>query len=98
MAVLKLADYRPGTVFRSRRPGRGARGWWRAPIGNGEAIYFGLTGTNLVDNVEVIPFFADERQQYLEYDLARLIHNLSQPKNRCWALSPTCRSIPAPAA
>ena len=57
-----------------------AQGLVARPIGNGEVIYFGLTGTNMVDNLEVIPFFADERQQYLEYDLARLIHNLSQPE------------------
>jgi ABC-type uncharacterized transport system involved in gliding motility auxiliary subunit len=57
-----------------------AQGLVARPIGNGEVIYFGLTGTNMVDSLEIIPFFADERQQYLEYDLARLIHNLSQPE------------------
>ena len=57
-----------------------ARGLVARPIAQGEVIYFGLVGTNLVDNVEIIPFFADERQQYLEYDLARMIFNLSQPK------------------
>ncbi len=50
------------------------------PIAEGEVVYFGLVGTNLVDNVEIIPYFATERQQYLEYDLARLIHNLAQPR------------------
>ena len=55
-----------------------ARGLVARPAGNGAAIYFGLVGTNLVDNVEVIAWFAEERQQYLEYDLARLIHNLAQ--------------------
>ncbi len=49
------------------------------PVAEGEAIYFGLVGTNLVDNVEIIPYFAAEREQYLEYDLARVIYNLSQP-------------------
>ena len=46
----------------------------------GDIIYFGLVGTNLVDGIEQIPFFADERQQYLEYDVTRLIQNLSRPK------------------
>ena len=49
-------------------------------VGDGEIIYFGLVGTNLVDSVEVIPFFSDARQQYLEYDLARLVDNLSVPE------------------
>ena len=57
-----------------------AQGLVARPLGNGEVMYFGLTGTNRVDSLEVIPFFADERQEYLEYDLARLIHNLSQPE------------------
>ncbi|MGV8997750.1 MAG: GldG family protein [Parvibaculaceae bacterium] len=46
----------------------------------GDIIYFGLVGTNLADGIEQIPFFADERQQYLEYDVTRLIQNLSRPK------------------
>jgi ABC-type uncharacterized transport system involved in gliding motility auxiliary subunit len=57
-----------------------AQGLVAQPIEAGEIVYFGLVGTNLVDRVEVIPFFADERQQYLEYDLARLVHNLSLPE------------------
>jgi ABC-type uncharacterized transport system involved in gliding motility auxiliary subunit len=43
-------------------------------------VYFGLVGTNLVDSVEIIPYFATERQQYLEYDLARMLHNLGRPE------------------
>lgn len=50
------------------------------PAADGSLIYFGLVGTNLVDNVEVIPFFSDERQEYLEYDLIRMVANLDQPR------------------
>ncbi len=57
-----------------------AQGLVAQPVEAGEIVYFGLVGTNMVDRVEVIPFFADERQQYLEYDLARLVHNLSLPE------------------
>ena len=57
-----------------------AQGLVAQPVGEGEIVYFGLVGTNLVDSVEVIPFFADARQQYLEYDLARLVDNLSVPE------------------
>ena len=57
-----------------------AQGLVAQPVDAGEIVYFGLVGTNMVDRVEVIPFFADERQQYLEYDLARLVHNLSLPE------------------
>ncbi|MBL6787148.1 MAG: Gldg family protein [PS1 clade bacterium] len=57
-----------------------AQGLVAQPVGDGDIVYFGLVGTNLIDNVEVIPFFADARQQYLEYDLARLVDNLSVPE------------------
>ncbi len=45
-----------------------------------DTIYFGLVGTNIINTVEVIPYFAAEREAYLEYDLARLIANLDTPK------------------
>lgn len=50
-----------------------------APTATGDVIYFGLVATNSVDGLEAIPFFTDEREQYLEYDVARMIQNLSQP-------------------
>ena len=50
-----------------------------APTAGGDIIYFGLVGTNAVDGLEAIPFFTDEREQYLEYDIARMIQNLSRP-------------------
>ncbi len=44
---------------------------------DGEMLYFGLVGTNAIDGQEVIPFFAQERASFLEYDLTELIHRLS---------------------
>jgi len=57
-----------------------AQGLVARPVAEGEVVYFGLVGTNLVDSVETIPYFATERQQYLEYDLARMLHNLGRPE------------------
>jgi ABC-type uncharacterized transport system involved in gliding motility auxiliary subunit len=57
-----------------------AQGLVARPVAEGEVVYFGLVGTNLVDSVEIIPYFATERQQYLEYDLARMLHNLGRPE------------------
>jgi len=57
-----------------------AQGLVARPVAEGEVVYFGLVGTNLVDSVEIIPYFAAERQQYLEYDLARMLHNLGRPE------------------
>ncbi len=47
---------------------------------SGELAYFGLAGTNSVDDVERVPFFQPEREKLLEYDLAQMIHALSNPE------------------
>ncbi len=46
----------------------------------GEQVYFGLAGTNLLDDQQTIPFFQSERERFLEYDLTRLVYELSDPK------------------
>src|SRR5262249_4237861 len=45
----------------------------------GEQVFFGLAGTNSTDDQQVIPFFSQERERLLEYDLTRLVHNLAVP-------------------
>jgi len=44
----------------------------------GEQVYFGLAGTGAADQAEVIPFFQQEREPFLEYDLTKLVYALSQ--------------------
>ena len=46
----------------------------------GEQVYFGLAGTNLLDDERTIPFFQPERERFLEYDLTRLVFELSNPR------------------
>jgi ABC-type uncharacterized transport system involved in gliding motility auxiliary subunit len=46
----------------------------------GRALYLGLVGSNSVDDVQVIPFFPIEKEQFLEYDLTRLVYNLNLPR------------------
>jgi ABC-type uncharacterized transport system involved in gliding motility auxiliary subunit len=45
----------------------------------GEAVYFGLAGTNSVGDTDTIPFFQPDprKEAFLEYDLARLVYNLA---------------------
>lgn len=51
------------------------------PIGNsGENIYFGLAASNAVGDTEIISFFQPQREQFLEYDVSKLIYTLSNPK------------------
>jgi ABC-type uncharacterized transport system involved in gliding motility auxiliary subunit len=42
----------------------------------GETIFFGLAGTNSTDGKMVIPFFQPDKESFLEYDVAKLIHSL----------------------
>ncbi len=45
---------------------------------SGRQFYFGLQGIGAGDRREVVSFFAQERERFLEYDLTRLIQNLGQ--------------------
>jgi ABC-type uncharacterized transport system involved in gliding motility auxiliary subunit len=49
-------------------------------MGDGEKGYFGLVATNSTDNREIVPFFAPQRETFLEYDMTKLIHKLASPK------------------
>lgn len=50
------------------------------PIGTGDSLYFGLVATNTIDDRQVVPFFSREKEAFLEYDLTRMLYNLSDPK------------------
>lgn len=51
------------------------------PLGtHGESLYFGLAGTNSTDGREIIPFFQPDKEEFLEYDVASLIHRLDHPQ------------------
>ncbi|HEY4250893.1 MAG TPA: Gldg family protein [Roseomonas sp.] len=47
---------------------------------SGEQVYFGLAGSNLLDDERNIPFFQPDRERFLEYDLTRLVYELSNPR------------------
>lgn len=61
-----------------------ANGIQSVPLKNnsGERGYFGLAGTNSTDVTETIPFFHTNKEAALEYDITKLIHNLSYPNKR----------------
>ncbi len=46
----------------------------------GESVYFGLAGSNSIGKTDTIPFFDPRKEMFLEYDLARLVYNLSNTK------------------
>ncbi|HBX57635.1 GldG family protein [Pseudomonas sp. UBA2684] len=46
----------------------------------GDSIYFGLAGKNAEGQTQVIPFFALDQEEFLEYELSRLVQSLAKPE------------------
>jgi ABC-type uncharacterized transport system involved in gliding motility auxiliary subunit len=46
---------------------------------SGTQVYFGIAGTNLLDDERTIAFLQPERERFLEYDLSQLVYELSNP-------------------
>ena len=74
---LEVIDPEPLTEQEDLAVSQGITG---APTPAGEKIYFGLVGTNMVNGREVIPFFLEDREPYLEYDLSSLVYKLIREK------------------
>jgi|JRYD01.1.fsa_nt_gb ABC-type uncharacterized transport system involved in gliding motility auxiliary subunit len=75
---LSVIDPEPFSEDEDRAAERGVRG---VPIGaNGETFYFGLAGTNSTDGHEAIAFFDPAKEEFLEYDVAKLIYQLGRAK------------------
>jgi len=45
-----------------------------------DPIYFGLAGTNAVDDEATIAFFQPNKEEFLEYDIVKLISTLADPE------------------
>ena len=60
-----------------------AFGLQAVPVGPaGETLYFGIAGTNTLDDVQAMPFLQSSKEQFLEYDLAKMIYTLGTPHKR----------------
>ncbi|NCT66041.1 MAG: hypothetical protein GXC76_00200 [Rhodanobacteraceae bacterium] len=46
----------------------------------GDKVFFGLAGTNSTNGQAAIPFLQPDKETFLEYDVAKLIHELETPK------------------
>ncbi len=55
-----------------------AAGLQGVPLGDGTTLYMGLRAENSLDGEAVIPFFSEERDGFLEYDIAKIIQGLGQ--------------------
>ena len=75
---LDVIDPLPFSEDEDRATGLGLQA---VPTGQGtETIFFGLAGTNSTNGKAVIPFLQPDKEAFLEYDVAKLIHELSMTK------------------
>jgi ABC-type uncharacterized transport system involved in gliding motility auxiliary subunit len=75
---LEILDPEPFSELEDRAQALGLQG---VPLDqSGEQIWFGLAGANMLDDERVIAFFQPERERFLEYDLTKLIWELSNPR------------------
>ncbi|HWT14478.1 MAG TPA: Gldg family protein [Patescibacteria group bacterium] len=71
---LNVIDPLPFSEDEDRASGFGLQA---LPVGAaGESVFFGLAGTNSTDGQSVIPFFQPDKEVFLEYDIAKLVHSL----------------------
>jgi ABC-type uncharacterized transport system involved in gliding motility auxiliary subunit len=69
------------------------------PLNDGRTkAYFGLIGSNATDKEEVIPFFQAEKEDSLEYDITKLVNQLSDNKKKVVGLMTSLPLEGAPAA
>ena len=72
---LEVIDPQPFSEDEDRATGYGLQA---VPAGNnGEKIFLGLAGTNSTNGKSVIPFLQPNKEAFLEYDIAKLIHELT---------------------
>lgn len=75
---LSVIDPKPFSEDEDRA---GEFGLQAVPVGaRNDNLYFGLAGTNSTDGRDVIAFFQPDKEEFLEYDVASLIHRLGNPK------------------
>ena len=75
---LHVIDPQPFSEEEDRASELGVRG---ASLGaTGGQFYFGLAGTNSTDGHAAIEFFDPNKEQFLEYDVVKLVYELANPK------------------
>jgi ABC-type uncharacterized transport system involved in gliding motility auxiliary subunit len=74
---LSIIDPAPYSEDEDRAGELGVRG---APTNSGAQLYFGLAGTNSTDGRAAIEFFDPSKEEFLEYDVVKLIQTLANPK------------------
>jgi ABC-type uncharacterized transport system involved in gliding motility auxiliary subunit len=72
---LRVTDPEPFSDAEDRAANHGLQG---VPLGeSGDKLYFGLVGTNSTDGESSMPFIQPAKEAFLEYDVAKMVAQLS---------------------
>ena len=71
---LEVLDPEPFSDAEDKAVANGLQG--RQLNAEGEMGYFGLAATNSTDDRQVIGFFSPDRENFVEYDITKMIHTL----------------------
>lgn len=75
---LQVIDPEP---FSEQEDQAAAAGLQGVPLNEaGDKLYFGLVGENAANDRLVIPFFQQDQEAFLEYELSRLVQTLAKPQ------------------
>jgi len=72
-----------------------AFGLQAVPVGaSGDSLYFGIAGSNSLDDIQAMPFLQPSKEKFLEYDLAKMISSLGNPERKTLGLLSTLSMKP----
>ncbi|MDX1486947.1 MAG: Gldg family protein [Acidiferrobacterales bacterium] len=77
--TVEVIDPEPFSPQEDRAVGYGLRG---IPLDEESTFYFGLVATGSTDQEEMIPYLTIDREEFLEYDISRLIYQVANPKQK----------------
>ena len=84
---LSIIEPEPFSEAEDEAVGFGLQG---VALNDGEnTFYFGLVATGATDEQAVIPFFSPERQEFVEYDITKIVQQTAYPKKKVVGLIST---------
>ena len=82
--TVQRVDPRP---FSEQEDQAAAFGLQAAPVNTvGDSLYFGIAASNSLDEVQVMPFLQPSKEKFLEYDLAKMVSSLGNPRKKVLGL------------
>ena len=76
---LSIIDPEPFSETEDEAVAFGLKG---APLPDDNTFYFGLVATGPTDEESIIAFFTPEREEFIEYDITKVIQQVANPKKK----------------